>query len=132
MHCWLIMKNIYTAHVCMYVHMCVSPIHHCLLHAAVENLLSAAVKNYVEIEKRIAQGTKNRTLASTNMNATSRYVRMYKRTYVCVSDFPLYCTYPPIHSYTYPPIHSYTYTPIHSYTYPPIHSYTYPLSIYVP
>ena len=45
-----------------------------LCHATwtVENLLSVAVKNYAEIEKRIAQGTKNRTLASTNMNATSR------------------------------------------------------------
>ena len=57
--------------------MYVSHIHYCSLHATVENLLSAAVKNYVEIEKRIAQGTKNRTLASTNMNATSRYVCMY-------------------------------------------------------
>ena len=38
---------------------------------AVENLLSVAVKNYAEIEQRIAQGTKNRTVASTNMNATS-------------------------------------------------------------
>ena len=30
-----------------------------------------AVKNYKEIEERIAEGTKNRTIASTNMNATS-------------------------------------------------------------
>lgn len=44
-----------------------------LLCAAVESLMTAAVKNYAEIEKRIAQGTKNRTLASTNMNATSRF-----------------------------------------------------------
>ena len=41
------------------------------LFLAVENLLSVAVKNYAEIEQRIAQGTKNRTVASTNMNATS-------------------------------------------------------------
>ena len=43
----------------------------CALFLAVENLLSVAVKNYAEIEQRIAQGTKNRTVASTNMNATS-------------------------------------------------------------
>ena len=36
-----------------------------------EQLSSAAVKNYKEIEDRIAEGTKNRTIASTNMNATS-------------------------------------------------------------
>ena len=30
-----------------------------------------AVKNYKDIEDRIAEGTKNRTIASTNMNATS-------------------------------------------------------------
>ena len=34
-------------------------------------MLSVAVKNYKEIEDRIAEGTKNRTIASTNMNATS-------------------------------------------------------------
>lgn len=67
----------------MYVCICVYTIatsHALILHQyittllcpAVENLLSVAVKNYAEIEKRIAQGTKNRTLASTNMNATSR------------------------------------------------------------
>ena len=31
------------------------------------------VTSYVDIEKKISQGTKNRTVASTNMNATSRY-----------------------------------------------------------
>lgn len=29
------------------------------------------MKNYKDIEDRIAEGTKNRTIASTNMNATS-------------------------------------------------------------
>ncbi len=38
---------------------------------AVDQLRSVAVKNYEDIEKRIAEGTKNRTIASTNMNATS-------------------------------------------------------------
>lgn len=37
----------------------------------VEQLSSVAVLNYKEIEDRIAEGTKNRTIASTNMNATS-------------------------------------------------------------
>lgn len=37
----------------------------------VDQLRSVAVKNYEDIEKRIAEGTKNRTIASTNMNATS-------------------------------------------------------------
>ena len=39
--------------------------------AVVDQLRSVAVKNYDDIEKRIAEGTKNRTIASTNMNATS-------------------------------------------------------------
>ena len=38
---------------------------------AVDQLRSVAVKNYADIEDRIAEGTKNRTIASTNMNATS-------------------------------------------------------------
>ena len=37
----------------------------------VDQLRSVAVKNYKNIEDRIAEGTKNRTIASTNMNATS-------------------------------------------------------------
>ncbi|XP_071958666.1 kinesin-like protein KIF28 [Antedon mediterranea] len=37
----------------------------------VVNLRSVAVGSYAEIEKRIAEGTANRTVASTNMNATS-------------------------------------------------------------
>ena len=41
------------------------------LRYAVDGLKSVAVKNYEDIEDRIAEGTKNRTIASTNMNATS-------------------------------------------------------------
>ncbi|XP_069112007.1 kinesin-like protein KIF28 isoform X3 [Argopecten irradians] len=37
----------------------------------VENLKKVPVGSYVEIEKRMDQGTANRTVASTNMNATS-------------------------------------------------------------
>lgn len=37
----------------------------------VDQLSSVAVKNYKDIEDRMAEGTKNRTIASTNMNATS-------------------------------------------------------------
>ncbi|XP_065896564.1 kinesin-like protein KIF28P isoform X2 [Dysidea avara] len=37
----------------------------------VENLMSVAVKDYKDIEGRMNEGTKNRTVASTNMNATS-------------------------------------------------------------
>ena len=36
-----------------------------------DQLSSVAVKNYKDIEDRMAEGTKNRTIASTNMNATS-------------------------------------------------------------
>ena len=41
---------------------------------AVEGLMSVAVKDYKDIEGRMNEGTKNRTVASTNMNATSRFV----------------------------------------------------------
>jgi hypothetical protein len=37
----------------------------------VEGLSSAPVSNYKEIEQKIAEGTKTRTIAATNMNATS-------------------------------------------------------------
>ena len=39
--------------------------------SVVDQLSSVAVKNYKDIEERMAEGTKNRTIASTNMNATS-------------------------------------------------------------
>lgn len=42
-----------------------------LCNYTVDQLRSVAVKNYKDIEDRIAEGTKNRTIASTNMNATS-------------------------------------------------------------
>ena len=35
--------------------------------------MSVAVKDYKDIEGRMNEGTKNRTVASTNMNATSRF-----------------------------------------------------------
>ncbi|ETN74825.1 kinesin motor domain protein [Necator americanus] len=37
----------------------------------VENLSSSPVNSYKEIEAKIDEGTKNRTIAATNMNATS-------------------------------------------------------------
>ena len=37
----------------------------------VDGLNTVAVKNYKDIEDRISEGTQNRTIASTNMNATS-------------------------------------------------------------
>ena len=37
----------------------------------VENLTTVPVNSYKEIEARIDEGTKNRTIAATNMNATS-------------------------------------------------------------
>lgn len=37
----------------------------------VESLVSVPVKSYVDIDRKIQEGTKNRTVASTNMNATS-------------------------------------------------------------
>ena len=37
-----------------------------------EGLSVQPVKNYQDIEMRMEEGTKNRTVASTNMNATSR------------------------------------------------------------
>ena len=37
----------------------------------VEGLHSIAVQSYADIERLLAEGTKNRTIAATNMNATS-------------------------------------------------------------
>ena len=34
------------------------------------------VKDYADIDNRIEEGTRNRTVAATNMNATSRYVNL--------------------------------------------------------
>lgn len=38
-----------------------------------ESLVTVPVKDYADIENRIEEGTRNRTVAATNMNATSRY-----------------------------------------------------------
>lgn len=38
--------------------------------------MSVPVKDYPDIESRIEEGTRNRTVAATNMNATSRLVRI--------------------------------------------------------
>ena len=35
--------------------------------------MNVPVKDYADIESRIEEGTRNRTVAATNMNATSRY-----------------------------------------------------------
>ena len=40
---------------------------------AAENLKIVPVRSYKDIESKIEEGTLNRTVASTNMNATSRY-----------------------------------------------------------
>ena len=42
-----------------------------LVSVTVDGLRTVPVDNYANIEDRIAEGTKNRTIASTNMNATS-------------------------------------------------------------
>ena len=39
----------------------------------VEAMKTVGVNSYKEISQKIDEGTKNRTVASTNMNATSRY-----------------------------------------------------------
>ncbi|KAJ8309975.1 hypothetical protein KUTeg_011840 [Tegillarca granosa] len=42
-----------------------------LLNAKIESLITAPVNSYKEIDSKITEGTRNRTVASTNMNATS-------------------------------------------------------------
>jgi hypothetical protein len=39
----------------------------------VESLVIVPVNSYADIDNRIEEGTRNRTVAATNMNATSRY-----------------------------------------------------------
>ena len=39
-----------------------------------DGLTILPVKDYKDIEMRMEEGTKNRTVAATNMNATSRYI----------------------------------------------------------
>ena len=43
-----------------------------------DGLTVQPVKDYADIERRMDEGTKNRTVAATNMNATSRYVNKHK------------------------------------------------------
>lgn len=42
-----------------------------LCYSVVESLKTFPVKSYSDINSRINEGTRNRTIASTNMNATS-------------------------------------------------------------
>ena len=39
--------------------------------------MTVPVKDYPDIDSRIEEGTRNRTVAATNMNATSRYVELH-------------------------------------------------------
>ena len=41
---------------------------------SVESLVTVPVKSYEDIDHKIEEGTKSRTVAATNMNATSRSV----------------------------------------------------------
>lgn len=42
------------------------------LYITADGLKIVPVSNYADIEQRMEEGTQNRTVASTNMNATSR------------------------------------------------------------
>lgn len=44
-----------------------------------ESLVTVPVKSYEDIDNKIAEGTKSRTVAATNMNATSRSVGEYQQ-----------------------------------------------------
>ena len=80
-------------YVCMHIHMCLwNYVCHCMcacrdvclcvcenigihfhhIFFSVESLITAPVNSYSQIDNRIQEGTRNRTVASTNMNATSR------------------------------------------------------------
>ena len=39
--------------------------------------MTVPVKDYADIDSRIEEGTRNRTVAATNMNATSRYAESH-------------------------------------------------------
>ena len=45
--------------------------------SSVDGLLLVPVGSYKDIDAKIEQGTKSRTVASTNMNATSRYCHYF-------------------------------------------------------
>ena len=49
-----------------------------MFYLTVEQMTSKQVNSYKEIDSKINEGTRNRTVASTNMNATSRYVPLTK------------------------------------------------------
>lgn len=52
-----------------------------------DGLLTCAVNSYKDIEDRMEEGTRNRTVAATNMNATSRYMyieNVFNSTGFCV------------------------------------------------
>ena len=72
-------------YMCMHIHVCMQGcmcaclcvcenigIHFHHIFFSVESLITAPVNNYSQIDNRIQEGTRNRTVASTNMNATSR------------------------------------------------------------
>ena len=44
----------------------------------VENMTTADVHSYKEIDNKMNDGNKNRTVAATQMNATSRYTKQNK------------------------------------------------------
>ena len=49
-----------------------------------ESLVTVPVKDYADIENRIEEGTRNRTVAATNMNATSRYEKIQHSEVYCL------------------------------------------------
>lgn len=61
------------------------------LNITADGLKIVPVSNYTDIEQRMEEGTQNRTVASTNMNATSRWVTPTNpasaQYYICYSVF---------------------------------------------
>ena len=49
-----------------------------------DGLITVPVSEYKDIEQRMEEGTRNRTVAATNMNATSRYVMFFPRGSGCL------------------------------------------------
>ena len=63
--------------------------------SSVEQLTSRPVGSYKDIDAQIDSGTRNRTVASTNMNATSRYLcHAYTSSYTDVIGEDLACHLP--------------------------------------
>jgi len=65
MHCYRLFD------VCLFTHCLLSKVNNFLVNVSVEQLTAAAVNSYAEIESKEQEGTRNRTVAATNMNATS-------------------------------------------------------------